>query len=87
MYILIIFVSLAGLWFYMTYFSGPPTSPTLATETASPLSPDVLATLASLTTIKLDNKIFTDPLFTSLTNYGVVIPAQNAGRRNPFAPL
>ena len=87
MYILGIFIALAGLWAYMTYFSDPPTSATLNTEPVSPLSPDVLATLANLTTIKLDNKIFTDPLFTTLTDYSVTIPSQTAGRRNPFAPL
>lgn len=87
MYILIILLCLVGLWGYMTYFSSPPASATLNTEPVSPLSPDILITLANLTTIKLDNKIFTDPLFTSLTDYSVPLPAQNAGRRNPFAPL
>ncbi|TSC69160.1 MAG: hypothetical protein G01um101456_304 [Parcubacteria group bacterium Gr01-1014_56] len=88
MYIGLILLSLAGLWFYMTYFSGPPSSPTLSSDqTVSPLSQDVLVTLSNLHTIKLDNSIFTDPLFTSLTDYSVAIPPQNAGRRNPFAPL
>ena len=29
----------------------------------------------------------TDPVFASLTDFGVTIPPQNAGRRNPFAPV
>lgn len=88
MYIGLIFLALLGLWFYMTYFSAAPSSPTLSSDqTKSPLSEDVLVTLSNLHTIKLDNSIFTDPLFVSLTDYSVAIPPQNAGRRNPFAPL
>lgn len=88
LYIILILLSLVGVWFYMTYFSEPPASPTLTSDqTVSPLSQDVLVTLSNLTTITLDNSIFSDQLFTSLNDYGVAIPPQAAGRRNPFAPL
>lgn len=56
-------------------------------EGASPLSQEILATLASLTTIKLDDSIFSDPVFVSLTDFGVTIPEEPIGRRNPFAPI
>ena len=53
----------------------------------SPLSQEILITLGQLHTIRLDPAIFTDPVFASLTDFGVTIPPQNAGRRNPFAPV
>ncbi len=88
LYIGVIVLALAGLWLYMTYFSDPSSSPTLSNDrAASPLSQDVLVTLSNLNTIRLDESIFSDPLFMSLSDYGVAIPPQNAGRRNPFLPL
>jgi hypothetical protein len=87
LYIGLILLAVAGIWAYMNFFAGPASSATVTADTQSPLSQDVLATLSSLHTIKLDTTIFSDPLFTSLTDYGVAIPPQKAGRRNPFAPL
>ena len=88
MYIGIVVLALAGLWVYMTYFSGSSSAPALTSDQdTSPLSQDVLVTLNSLQTIKLNKAIFSDPVFVSLTDYGVTIPPQNAGRQNPFAPL
>lgn len=86
-YIIGIAVALLGLWFYMTYLSGPQSSAVITTEQASPLPPDILVTLSNLHTIKLDPAIFDDPLFKSLTDYGVTLPSQDAGRPNPFAPF
>lgn len=54
---------------------------------ASPLSQEILATLSQIHTIDLNPKLFTDPSFVSLTDFGVTIPPQQAGRRNPFAPI
>ena len=89
MYIGLIILALAGVWVYFTYFSGgsAASGTVLTTDNTSPLSKDVISTLSSLNTIKLDSTIFTDPVFTSLTDYGVAIPAESAGRHNPFAPL
>ena len=89
MYVGLILLALVGVWVYFTYFSGGGSSAStvLTTNDTSPLSQDILTTLSSLQIIKLDSTIFTNPVFTSLTDYGVAIPAQNAGRRNPFAPL
>ena len=53
----------------------------------SPPSQEILLTLGQLPTIRLDPAILTDPVFASLTDFGVTIPPQNAGRRNPFAPV
>lgn len=88
LYIGIILIALLGVWFYMIYFSGSSPSATLnADSSTSPLSQDILVTLSRVHTIKLDDTIFKDPIFTSLTDFGVPITPQKAGRRNPFAPL
>ena len=58
-----------------------------SSEGTSPLSQEILTTLGQLRTIRLDPAVFTDPVFTSLTDFGVTIPPQQAGRRNPFAPV
>lgn len=47
----------------------------------------LLVTLAGLNTIRLDGSIFSDPVFVSLTDFGVVLPSQPSGRRNPFLPI
>ena len=79
---------LVGLYVYVSYFSGPSSSPSLtASDANTTLSQNLLTTLQSLHTIKLDNSIFSEPSFQSLTDFGVVIPAQPVGRRNPFLPL
>ena len=89
LYIGLVILAVLLWWLYMTFFSGGPQSSTLltSTEASSPLSQEVLTTLSSLTVIRLDPSIFTDPVFTSLTDYGVQIPPGNVGRRNPFAPI
>ena len=79
---------LGGLYVYVSFFSSPASSPALtASDSSAALSQSLLATLQSLHTIKLDNSIFSEPSFQSLTDFGVVIPSQPVGRRNPFAPL
>lgn len=73
---------------YFMFFSGGGTSATLtSTGGPSPVSTDLLVTLQNLHTIKLDNSIFTNPVFVSLSDFGVTIPPENVGRRNPFLPL
>lgn len=84
-----VMVLLAGLlYFYNAYWSGEAVE-LLTTDvpTGSVASEELLITLANLRTITLDNKVFSDKVFMSLTDFGVVIPPENVGRRNPFAPL
>ena len=86
-YIALIILIVLGFWGYSLYSGGTPSAAIITTTDRSPLSQDVLATLSSLHTITLDSSIFTDPLFVSLSDFGVQIPAEAAGRRNPFAPV
>jgi len=76
---------LALLWVYLTYFSGS-SAPLVATSEIN-VSGDLLVTLNSLHTIRLDASLFSDPSFASLSDFGVAIPPQDAGRRNPFSPV
>ena len=85
-YIALIILLVLGFWAYSLYTGNNPQGPALTTSQQSPISQDLLTTLSSLHTITLDSSIFTDPLFVSLSDFGVQIPAEAAGRRNPFAP-
>ncbi len=77
----------AALWAYFTFFSGGSEELLSTTEATSPVSQELLVTLSNLRTIHLDESIFEDTVFVSLSDFGVTIPLQAIGRRNPFAPL
>jgi hypothetical protein len=46
----------------------------------------VLALLARLKAINLNGKIFSDPRFAALQDWGVTIAPQTVGRSNPYLP-
>ncbi len=48
---------------------------------------DLLVILSDLRTMKLDDSIFSDPLFRSLKNFRVELSSEPVGRDNPFAPI
>jgi hypothetical protein len=48
---------------------------------------DLLPFLLQLNSLKLDDSIFSDPVFVSLEDYTIEIAPQPQGRSNPFAPL
>ncbi len=79
-------VILIGGYLYFMYFSGGSSGGPLVSQ-ESVVSQDLLTTLTSLHTIKLDTSVFSDPSFQSLSDFGVIIPPQTAGRQNPFLPL
>lgn len=76
-----------GLLYYFFMSSGSGELLTSSEDSELPVSQELLSTLGNLRTIKLDNSIFSDPLFISLSDFGVSIPPAAAGRRNPFAPV
>ncbi len=77
-----------ALVIYFMYFSGGSSgAPLTSSSSASTASQNILVTLQNLNTIKLDPSIFTNPVFLSLTDFGVTIPPENVGRLDPFAPL
>jgi hypothetical protein len=56
-------------------------------DLGSPVSRELLLTLSALRVVTLDESLFADPSFRSLVDFGVEIPLQPVGRRNPFAPF
>ena len=78
-------LAVLGLGYYI--WSSTSSAPLLSSDATSVGSQEILATLGRLHTIKLDPALFQDPTFTSLSDFGVTIPPQEAGRRNPFAPV
>ena|SRR3989344_5185882 len=47
----------------------------------------LVAMLIKLQSLKLDTKVFKDPAFRSLNDFGREIPPEPVGRINPFAPI
>lgn len=72
---------------YYVWTSAENSAVLTSSEGTSPLSQEILTTLGQLRTIRLDPAVFTDPVFISLTDFGVTIPPQQPYRRNPFAPV
>jgi hypothetical protein len=79
--------AVAALVIYVMYFSGGSSATLSSSSSVSTASQNILVTLQDLNTIKLDDSIFTNPVFLSLTDFGVTIPLENVGRSDPFAPL
>jgi len=79
-----VFAAAAALLYY--FYSSSGETPLLS-EAQAPVSQEILVTLGNLRTIRLDDSVFTNPLFISLSDFGVTIPPAAAGRRNPFAPV
>ena len=80
-------VVLAVIYVYFMYFSGSSSAVLTTNAGGSSVSRDLLVQLQNLRTIKLDDSIFQNPAFLSLTDFGVQIPPENIGRRNPFAAV
>lgn len=74
---------------YFLFFSGSSATPVLSSsdQGTNQASQTLLVTLSNLHTIRLNGAIFSDPVFVSLTDFGVVIPPEAVGRRNPFVPF
>lgn len=82
-----VLLTAVAVLFYFYSSGSEGATLTSSEEVISPVSNEILATLGNLRSIKLDNTLFQDPLFLSLSDFGVTIPPAAAGRRNPFAPV
>ena len=63
---------------------------TLVSDQTTPTvagSQNILALLSSLNKVTLDDSIFSDKIFTSLTSFERPIEDQAIGRENPFLPI
>ena len=54
-------------------------------EEVNDVGAKVTVALATLNTIKLDNSIFTDPVYNSLRDFSVIIATTTIGRDYPFS--
>lgn len=77
-----------ALYLGYSFFLAPSDEPVLSvTETAASPDADLVALLFELKNIRLDNALFSDPVFRALKDFGQDLVAEPVGRPNPFAPL
>ena len=78
----------AGLIYYYYFTGGTSADGLTSSPTQSQTSgADLLTALGNLRAVKLDSAIFQNPVFQSLSDFGIDIPTQPVGRPNPFDPL
>ncbi|MFA7194066.1 MAG: hypothetical protein WC087_04085 [Candidatus Paceibacterota bacterium] len=79
---------------YSTYFGGEPEGEELLVSSNTNTSTqtqivgnEIVAALNQIQTLKLNRDIFDDPVFRSLVDRNIPIPAEPVGKTNPFAPI
>ena len=85
----LIFVATLGviLWFgYIVFFKDDGVTTTEVSQ-AQLDQQDFILQLQNIRTIDLKTNLFSDPVFISLVNEHVDIVREDAGRKNPFAPV
>lgn len=85
--VIVVAIGVAG-YFYIG--RDQSTDATLTITKGSPASLDdnqLLAALRDLKRHNLDNSLFSDPLWLSLTDFSKPLVLQEPGRPNPFAPF
>jgi|SRR3989344_383557 len=79
-----------GFAVYTRFFPAGD-EPVLAEESVVPAeeaeNQDLITLLLQLRSITLDDDIFTDPSFKSLSDFSQELVSEPIGRPNPFAPL
>ena len=74
------------LYFYFSSNTSQQTLTAVQTPTGT-AGQSLIIALSNLQAVKLDTKVFSDPVFLSLTDFGVTIAPQPVGRTNPFDTL
>ncbi len=85
----VVILAIAGAgYFYATRDQSPDTLLVASSSGgSSSVDQDLLASLQQLKLLKLDDSIFSNPIWRSLSDFGQTIPPQTPNRPNPFAPL
>ncbi len=84
-FIVIVAVLFVG---YQFFFAPSQEAVVSVTQTAEGgIDHDLVALLFELRGIRLDDAVFSDPLFTSLKDFGKDLVSEPIGRQNPFAPF
>lgn len=79
--------AVAGIAWYVLSGSQSSVAAPPATVDTTAADQDVIATLLSLRATRLDNQIFSDPSFLTLSDFSTTIVPEPVGREYPFAPL
>jgi hypothetical protein len=85
--VVIVLALLVVGYYYWSGSSSSSDAVTTADATGTPASQDLLTLLGNLHSITLNPAIFSDPNFEALSDFGVTIPPESAGRGDPFAPI
>lgn len=88
-FILILVVG-AFIYFYMSGGSVNNNSALLqgsSPDVSDNVGVEVLTLLNQIQSLKIDSTLFSEPVYKTLVDYSVPIPAQPIGRTNPFAPI
>ena len=82
-------VLVAAFVLYSAFFKGDSAAvlETKPVSETTAVDRDLIALLLELRSLKLDEKIFTDPSFQSLVDFGRELVPEALGRTNPFEPL
>ncbi|MFQ5661981.1 MAG: hypothetical protein ACE5F2_01885 [Candidatus Paceibacteria bacterium] len=75
---------------YTIFFGGEDDSLLVAEpqdNAASVEESNLLTLLLDLRSVKLNDTLFSDPVFKSLEDFGQELTAEPVGRENPFAPI
>ncbi len=89
-FIILIIIAVALLAFWYLGNNNQPSDSSLSTTVSAPQSTDakyIYSLLQSMKQVKLDNSIFSNPVFTSLKDNTIMLSPQDSGRNNPFAPI
>ena len=84
--IVVVVLAICVYWYFSSSGSSSSSDDVLSSSAAAS-SDTLLSTLDQLKSLTLDQSITTNPEFESLTDNTVVLPTENAGKQNPFAPL
>jgi hypothetical protein len=72
----------------VSFSPAPIITDTTSVDATNGVAQEFLTLLLSVTQIKLDDSIFSDPAFLSLHDSSIIlVPDGNEGRPNPFAPI
>ena len=90
---LILIVVLGAITTAYFYFEGslPVSTSSIVKSSADDqgalVGAQVFGLLNQVKGLKIDTRIFTDPVYATLRDYSVDIPTLNVGRNNPFEPF
>ncbi|MEI8327937.1 MAG: hypothetical protein WCG02_02260 [Candidatus Taylorbacteria bacterium] len=85
----IIIVAIIGYFYYMGGQTVSSSTLEISKDTtdAQVAGQRVLGLLNQIRQLRIDTKLFEDPMYRTLMDYTVDVPPQEVGRLNPFAPI